>query len=215
MSITKGRVLDRHTARVALNMLARDMSKRTVADLCETSISSIDRVRQYSERNHGAVRDPQPGKGKQGDGRWHFGGAMGLSNSMLLDRVAGGMDASSTHEEIYDEYCCVCPQPPILPSRPLLYASAQTGLHDQAAQLVESRPQRRALHCLVRPRQGALPRRQLLCVDEVGCNSSRPKRSRPRRSSSRPRRSAAAAGAAAATTALSCCRVCQLSLIHI
>ena len=123
MSITKGRVLDRHTARVALNMLARDMSKGTVADLCETSISSIDRVRQYSERNHGAVRDPQPGKGKQGDGRWHFGGAMGLSSSMLLHRVAGGMDASSTHEEIYDEYCCVCPQPhPAFStaSRPLL-----------------------------------------------------------------------------------------------
>ena len=36
---------------------------------------------------------------------------MGLSSSMLLDRVAGGMDASSTHEEIYDEYCRVCPQP--------------------------------------------------------------------------------------------------------
>ena len=178
MSITKGRVLDRHTARVALNMLARDMSKGTVADLCETSISSIDRVRQYSERNYGAVRDPQPGKGKQGDGRWHFGGAMGLSSSMLLHRVAGGMDASSTHEEIYDEYCCVCPQPPILPSRPLLYASAQTGLHDQAAQLVESRPQRRALHCLVRPRQGALPRRQLLCVDEVGCNKKAANRTR-------------------------------------
>jgi len=95
-------VLDRQTARVALNMLAREMSKGTVADLCETSISSIDRVRQYSERNNGAVRDPQPGKGKQGDDRWHFGGAMGLSSSMLLDRVAGGMDASSTHEEIYD-----------------------------------------------------------------------------------------------------------------
>ena len=34
---------------------------------------------------------------------------MGLSSSMLLDRVAGGMDASATHEEIYDEYCRVCP----------------------------------------------------------------------------------------------------------
>ena len=70
---------------------------------------------------------------------------------------------------------------PILPSRPLLdrfYASAQTGLHDQAAQLVESRPQRRALHCLVRPRQGALPRRQLLCVDEVGCNKKAANRTR-------------------------------------
>ena len=110
--ITKSRVLDRQTARVALTMLARDMSKGMVAELCETSISSINRVRQYAERNNGAVRDPQPGKGKQDDDRWHFGGAMGLSSSMLLDRVARGMDASSTHDEIYDEYCCVCPQPP-------------------------------------------------------------------------------------------------------
>ena len=81
-------MLDRSTARVVLRMLARNMSKGTVAELCETSISSIDRVRQYSERHNGAVRDPQPGKGKQGDHRWHFGGAMGLSSAMLLDRVA-------------------------------------------------------------------------------------------------------------------------------
>ena len=43
----KSRVLDRSTARVVLKMLARDMmSKGMVAELCETSISSIGRVRQ-------------------------------------------------------------------------------------------------------------------------------------------------------------------------
>ena len=35
----KSRVLDRSTARVVLKMLARDMSKGTVAELCETSSS--------------------------------------------------------------------------------------------------------------------------------------------------------------------------------
>jgi len=175
--ITKGRVLDRQTARVALNMLAREMSKGMVADLCETSISSIDRVRRYSERNNGAVRDPRPGKGKQGDDRWHFGGAMGLPSSMLLDRVAGGMDASSTHEEIYDEYCCVCPQP-----QPA-FSTTSTHLRKlgyTTKRLSSWNPARNDARCAAwYARVKALfPRRQLLCVDEVGCNKKAANRNR-------------------------------------
>jgi|SouAtlMetagenome_1021521.scaffolds.fasta_scaffold18603_2 hypothetical protein len=177
MVITKGRVLDRQTARVALNMLAREMSKGMVADLCETSISSIDRVRRYSERNNGAVRDPRPGKGKQGDDRWHFGGAMGLPSSMLLDRVAGGMDASSTHEEIYDEYCCVCPQP-----QPA-FSTTSTHLRKlgyTTKRLSSWNPARNDARCAAwYARVKALfPRRQLLCVDEVGCNKKAANRNR-------------------------------------
>ena len=48
MLITKSRVLDRQTARVALNMLARDMSKGMVAELCETSISRRASPRCFS-----------------------------------------------------------------------------------------------------------------------------------------------------------------------
>ena len=68
-----------------------------MANLCETFTSTVTRIKRHAARHGGAIREPRSGKGKKSDPRWHFGGRLGLPNSVLLDRVAGGMDASSTH----------------------------------------------------------------------------------------------------------------------
>jgi len=103
--MARGKPVDASAAKVALRMLDVGMQRKTVAELCDTSVSSIDRVRQHAERNNGEVRDPKPGTGKQNDPRWHFAGPQGVLNTGLLDRIASGMDDSSSLEEIYDAYC--------------------------------------------------------------------------------------------------------------
>ena len=110
-----GEIVDSSTAKVIRNMLEAGMRKRVVAELAETSVSSVMRVRMHADDN-GAVRDPKTGAGRRHDPRWHFGGIAGVSNTALLDRVASRMDASSTHEEIFYEYVKWCPQPAPKPS---------------------------------------------------------------------------------------------------
>ena len=175
--MTRGEVLDASAAKIVIRMLESGMTKRTVAELVETSQSTVKRVRRHYERNAGAIRDPKPGSGRMEDVRWHFGGARGEVNSALLDRVAQGMDASATHEEIYAQYKLSCP----LPAPKLSTVSAQLRKLDfTTKRLSSNNPDRNAARCAAwYARVSSLyTRRQLLCIDEVGCNSKAANRMR-------------------------------------
>ena len=111
-----GAVVDASTAFVALNLLAIGTPARTVAGVCATSESSIQRIQRHAAQHSGAARVPHKGKGKRHDRRWHFGGALGQSNLARLDRLVGSMDASSTLDEIYAAYVATCPLPVPKPS---------------------------------------------------------------------------------------------------
>ena len=109
-------MVDASTAFVALNLLAIGTPARTVAGVCATSESSIQRIQRHAAQHSGAARVPHKGKGKRHDRRWHFGGALGQSNLARLDRLVATMDASSTLEEIYAAYVAACPPPVPKPS---------------------------------------------------------------------------------------------------
>ena len=109
-------MVDASTAFVALNLLAIGTPARTVAGVCATSESSIQRIQRHAAQHSGAARVPHKGKGKRHDRRWHFGGALGQSNLARLDRLVGSMDASSTLDEIYAAYVATCPLPVPKPS---------------------------------------------------------------------------------------------------
>ena len=176
-TMSGGGVVDRSTAKVALRLLERGMRPATAIEVCETSKSTLVRIQRHAQRNHGAIRDPQPGRGKQRDPRWHFGGPLGLGNSMLLDRVAASMDASSTREEIYDQYCHVCP----LPAPAFSTTSTQLRrLNYTTKRLSSCNPDRNDARCAAWYAQvkALYSRRQLLCIDEVGCNKKAANRTR-------------------------------------
>jgi hypothetical protein len=176
-TMSGGGVVDRSTAKVALRLLERGMSPATAIEVCETSKSTLVRIKRHAQRNHGAIRDPQPGRGKQRDPRWHFGGPLGLGNSMLLDRVAASMDASSTREEIYDQYCHVCP----LPAPAFSTTSTQLRrLNYTTKRLSSCNPDRNDARCAAwyAHVKALFSRRQLLCIDEVGCNKKAANRTR-------------------------------------
>lgn len=175
--MVSGGVVDQSTARVALRLLERGMAPVTAIEVCETSKSTLVRIQRHAKHNNGAIRDPQPGTGKERDPRWHFGGPLGQGNSMLLDRVAARMDASSTHEEIYDEYCRFCP----LPAPAFSTTSTQLRrLNYTIKRLSSCNPDRNDARCAAWYAQvkALFSRRQLLCIDEVGCNKKAANRTR-------------------------------------
>jgi len=175
--MVSGGVVDQSTARVALRLLERGMAPVTAIEVCETSKSTLVRIQRHAKHNNGAIRDPQPGTGKERDPRWHFGGPLGQGNSMLLDRVAARMDASSTHEEIYDEYCRFCP----LPAPAFSTTSTQLRrLNYTTKRLSSCNPDRNDARCAAWYAQvkALFSRRQLLCIDEVGCNKKAANRTR-------------------------------------
>lgn len=172
-----GETVDASTAKVILKMLEAGMRKRVVAELAETSVSTVKRVRRHADDNSGALRDPKPGAGRTHDPRWHFGGIAGVANTALLDRVASRMDASSTHEEIYMEYVKWCPQPA---PKPATVSEQLRKLDFSCKRLSSCNPDRNAARCAAwHARVSQLySRRQLICIDEVGCSKKASNRNR-------------------------------------
>ena len=137
-------MVDASTAFVALNLLAIGTPARTVAGVCATSESSIQRIQRHAAQHSGAARVPHKGKGKRHDRRWHFGGALGQSNLARLDRLVGSMDASSTLDEIYAAYVATCPLPVPKPST---VAEALRKLEYTTKRLSAYAPDRNDLRC--------------------------------------------------------------------
>ena len=174
-----GAVVDASTAFVALNLLAIGTPARTVAGVCATSESSIQRIQRHAAQHSGAARVPHKGKGKRHDRRWHFGGALGQSNLARLDRLVGSMDASSTLDEIYAAYVATCPLPVPKPST---VAEALRKLEYTTKRLSAYAPDRNDLRCRAwHQRVASLYRRdQFVCIDEVGVNEKSANRNRGR-----------------------------------
>ena len=175
--MAKGEVVPAPAARLILRMRQSGMSKRSVAELAETSVSTVKRICRHASRNDEAVRDPRPGSGRTDDARWHFGGARGQINSVLLDRIALRMDSSATHEEIYAQYIQTCP----LPAPPFSTVSKQLRALDFTTKRLSScNPDRNAARCAAWHARVSkvYTRHQLICIDEVGCNRKAANRQR-------------------------------------
>ena len=174
-----GAVVDASTAFVALNLLAIGAPARTVAGVCATSESSIQRIQRHAAQHSGAARVPHKGEGKRHDLRWHFGGALGQSNLARLDRLVGSMDASSTLDEIYAAYVATCRLPVPKPST---VAEALRKLEYTTKRLSAYAPDRNDLRCRAwHQRVASLYRRhQFVCIDEVGVNEKSANRNRGR-----------------------------------
>ena len=172
-------MVDASTAFVALNLLAIGTPARTVAGVCATSESSIQRIQRHAAQHSGAARVPHKGEGKRHDLRWHFGGALGQSNLARLDRLVGSMDASSTLDEIYAAYVATCRLPVPKPST---VAEALRKLEYTTKRLSAYAPDRNDLRCRAwHQRVASLYRRdQFVCIDEVGVNEKSANRNRGR-----------------------------------